>query len=144
MVIPSENTQTAWARLFRSHTIAHDTVEAALKEAGLPPITWYDVLWELERSDECGQRACELQPKMLMPQYGMSRLINKIETEGLVSRHDCTEDGRGQVLSITQKGRDLRQKMWGVYGPAIQNAFGEKLSEDETVQLAGLLHKLAK
>ncbi|MGJ8527876.1 MarR family winged helix-turn-helix transcriptional regulator [Maritalea sp.] len=142
MMIPSETTQIAWARLFCSRTIAHESVEATLKEAGLPPVTWYDVLWELERSNKSGQRACDLQSRMLMPQYGISRLINKLESEGLIARQDCAEDGRGQIVSITQKGLDLRKKMWSVYGPAIENAMGAKLSDEETKQLATLLGKL--
>ncbi|WP_299347460.1 MarR family winged helix-turn-helix transcriptional regulator [uncultured Maritalea sp.] len=142
MVIPSEHTQKAWAALFRAHTLAHEAIEAELKKARLPNLSWYDVLWELEQTSECGLRAFELQPKLLLPQYGMSRLINRMEAQGLIAKHDCPEDGRGVALSITDQGRKMRRKMWAVYGPAMQKALGEKLSENEMAQLATMLKKL--
>jgi len=144
MVIPSENTQKAWATLFRAHTLAHETIEAALKKAGLPALSWYDVLWELDQTTECGLRAFELQPKLLLPQYGMSRLINRMEAQGLIAKHECPEDGRGFALSITDQGRKTRKEMWNVYGPAMQEALGEKLTQSEVATLAAILDKLAK
>ena len=39
-----------WAALARAHNRALNHIEHALKEAGLPPLEWYDVLWELEQA----------------------------------------------------------------------------------------------
>jgi len=144
MVMPSDQTQKTWVALMRAHKSAHEQVERALKAAKLPPISWYDVLWELEQTTECGIRAFELQPKLLLPQYGMSRLISKMENEDLIWRGECPEDGRGLVLAITEKGRELRKKMWAVYGPAMQQALGSKLTNEEVGTLAVILGKLHK
>ena len=142
MVMPNKHTQKAWVALMRAHKSAHEHVEGKLKAAKLPPISWYDVLWELEQTTECGIRAFELQPKLLLPQYGMSRLISKMESEELIWRGECPEDGRGLVLAITDKGRALRKEIWAVYGPAMQEAIGAKLEADEIAALANILGKL--
>lgn len=142
--MPSEQTQKAWCALFRSHKIVLAEIENKLKAAKLPPLLWYDVLWQLEQTAACGVRAFELQPKLLLPQYGMSRLINRMEAKGLIEKHECPEDGRGIALTITDQGRSIRQQMWAVYGPAMDNALGKKLTATEVTTLAELLGKLSK
>lgn len=144
MVIPSDQTQSAWCALYRVHKIFHEQVEAELKAANLPPLTWYDVLWELEKTEHCGLRAYELQPKLLLPQYGMSRILTRMEAAGLIRKQECPEDGRGQVLGITEAGRTTRAKMWAIYGKLMHDMLGAKLSDEETTTLAALLNKLAK
>lgn len=142
--MPSDDTQTAWCALFRSHKIVLGEIESKLKSAKLPQLLWYDLLWQLENANTCGVRAFELQPKLFLPQYGMSRLVDRMETQGLIEKHECPEDGRGIALSITDKGRDIRKQMWSVYAPAMQKALGAKLTEAETVALIQILGKLSK
>ena len=142
MTMPDETTEAAWTRLMRAQGAALSHVEAALKDAGLPPLAWYDVLLEVERAGKAGIRAIDLQQKLLLPQYGISRLLSKIEAAGYVSRQSSTEDGRSQEIVITAAGRQLRRRMWAVYGPAIEQAVGSKLTARERETLAGLLEKL--
>lgn len=139
---PADSTMKAWVRLLRAHRTALSSVEKALKAADLPPLTWYDLLLELERAGKGGLRPFELERELLLPQYGVSRLIERLEKAGHLRREACEEDGRGQRLVITESGRELRWKMWPVYGNAIENAVGARLTSAETRSLSGLLVKL--
>jgi DNA-binding MarR family transcriptional regulator len=136
---PSESVVKAWARLTRAQQLALAAIEAALEKAGLPPLSWYDALLELERAGERGLRPFELEREMLLAQYNLSRLIERLSRAGYVSRRVCKDDGRGQVLVITAAGRAMRRRMWSVYGPAIQAAIGTRLSEAEIERLTALL-----
>ena len=78
----------------------------------------------------------------MLPQYGISRLITRIEKEKYLKRVDCVEAGRGQHLRITKSGQTLRKKMWRVYGNAIEESIGEKLTAKQRRDLAGLLRNL--
>lgn len=142
MVIPSDETQNAWCALLRAQKRLQGEVDVALKAAKLPPLTWYDVLWELEKTDQCGLRAFEMQPKLLLTQYGLSRILSRMQDAGLIQKQNCPEDGRGQVLAVTQKGKDTRAKMWAVYGDLMHQLIGEKLTQAEMQKLALLLNKL--
>lgn len=142
MTIPSESVVRTWTRLARAHRAALTTVEGRLKEADLPPLAWYDVLLELERAGEPGLRPFELQKAMLFTQYNLSRLIDRLEAQGYVARTASEDDGRGQVLAITAKGRAVRRKIWPVYAAAIEAAVGTHLSPSEARALADLLEKL--
>ncbi|MBO6519864.1 MAG: winged helix-turn-helix transcriptional regulator [Rhodospirillales bacterium] len=142
MTMPDETTEAAWTKLMRAQDRALSHVEAALKDAGFPPLAWYDVLLEVERAGKSGIRAIDLQQKLLLPQYGISRLLSKIEAAGYISRQLSAEDGRSQEIVITATGRQLRRRMWAVYGPAIEQAVGCKLTPSERKTLTGLLEKL--
>lgn len=139
---PCESAVNAWVRLLRAHQAALSQVEGGLKAAGLPPLAWYDVLLELERADEPGMRPFELERALLLPQYGLSRLVARMEAAGLVERRQCPGDGRGQMLAATEAGREMRRRMWPVYAAGLERAVGRHLSPDEAGQLAELLGKL--
>lgn len=138
---PSEAAVTAWARLVRASRTALSAVEADLKQAGLPPLGWYDVLLELRRA-ATPLRPLEIEGRLLIAQHNLSRLIDRLEAAGHVERQPCEEDGRGQVIAITAAGRDLLRRMWPVYRAAIQQHVGAKLSDDQAGKLGRLLGRL--
>lgn len=139
---PSDAAVRAWVRLTRAQQGAMETIEAGLKAAKLPPLVWYDVLLEVERAGADGLRPFELEGAMLLAQYQLSRLLARIETAGYIARRDCEEDGRGQVVTITETGKTLRRRMWVVYARAIETAVGRHFSDAEAAQLASLLEKM--
>ncbi len=142
MAKPTDTTIKVWAQLLRAHGAALSTVESALKEAGLPPLAWYDVLLELKRVGNDGIRPFELQIELLLPQYGISRLLNRIGNAGYLERLSCEEDGRGQRLIITQSGKNIQRRIWFVCSAAIERAVGCKLTSKEVKTLSGLLKRL--
>ena len=131
----------AWARLVRAQQQALTAVESDLKAAGFPPLGWYDVLLELSRADGGELRPFALEQELLLAQYNLSRLIDRLEKAGYVERRTCREDWRGQVVAITSSGRTLVKRMWPSYRAAIGRHVGAKLSEDEAARLASLLGK---
>lgn len=118
-----------------------DDVEDDLKAAGLPPLAWYDALLELRRAGDAGLPPNRLQEEMLLAQYNVSRLIDRLETEGLVERRAVAGDRRRQMVHITQEGRGLLKRMWPVYEKAIGDHFATLYSSEEARALALLLSR---
>jgi DNA-binding MarR family transcriptional regulator len=139
---PSDAAVTTWARLVRAEQTVFGRIEAELKEADLPPLSWYDVLLELSRAPDGRLRPLELEQRTLLAQYNASRLIDRMAKAGLVARQPHPEDGRGQLVAITAEGRAMQKRVWKVYGPAIAKCVGEKLRSAEAAELARLLQKL--
>jgi DNA-binding MarR family transcriptional regulator len=139
---PSETVVRAWARLMRAQRLALGAVEQALTSAGLPPLGWYDALIELERAGDDGLRPFELERAMLLEQYNLSRLIDRLEKAGYVERRACADDGRGQIVAITAAGRAIRRRMWPVYAAAIEDALGRHLSAKQAESLDALMGAL--
>ncbi|MBQ0820019.1 MarR family transcriptional regulator [Microvirga terrae] len=139
---PSAAIIKAWGRLIRAERTVVGRIEAELKSAGFPSLHWYDVLLELKRGPDGRLTPREIEAAVLFEQYNLSRLLDRMEAEGLVRRIPFPGDKRRQLVEITEAGRSLQERMWPVYGGAISRFFGEKLGEKEAGQLSGLLLKL--
>ena len=139
---PSPAAIKGWARLMRVSRQLVESAEEALKAGGLPPLAWYDVLHELAEAGEGGLRPFQLIERTLFAQYNISRLLARLEVDGLVEKLRVADDGRGQTIRITAQGRDTRRQMWTVYGKSITELVGARLSQDELDTLSGLLGRL--
>lgn len=138
----SKQVETAWVLLIRTQQVLLGKVEAALKEAGLPPLSWYDVLLEVSRDAESGLRQYEIAERVLLNKHNLSRLIDRLESDGLVKRQACDIDGRGNIVKITKKGIQLKQQMWPVYAKAIQELIAEPLTAPQVRSLAEIMSTL--
>jgi DNA-binding MarR family transcriptional regulator len=139
---PTEETVQAWIKLHRTHQLLLEKVESTLKNKGLPPLDWYDVLIELYREKSSGLRQYEIGKKILLNKHNLSRLIDRLEKKQLVGRHACEEDGRGNRIKITPEGEKLLKQVWPVYGQSIHESFGVKLASKELTDLSRIFDKL--
>ena len=138
--IPSDPIQRAWIALGRVSQLVQCNVDNALKEAGLPELTWYTVLWELERAGKPTRPKDLAIPLFILP-YQLSRLVDRMEKGGLLKRIECKEDKRGHLLELTTKGLAMRKQMWTVYAPAMDEAL-KRINDGDALELARLLNKL--
>lgn len=132
----------AWARLLKAQKLLLEGVQAQLADAELPPLEWYDVLIELKTAPNQRLRLFDLGERMVLSRSNLTRLIDRLEKEGLVQRVDCTEDRRGLYAEITAAGIALQQRMWPVYRDAIQELFGQHFSATEATTLADWLERI--
>lgn len=120
-----------------------DRTEEDLKSAGLPPLVWYDVLLELVREPGDRLRHRDLHRRMLLAKYNLSRLLDRMEADGLIGRQPVNDDARGEYVSVTTRGRDMQKRMWPVYRRAIAKHFSSRLSIDDIDQLLRILSKVS-
>jgi DNA-binding MarR family transcriptional regulator len=133
------STTTAWTALVSASRILIEKVEAALKSEGHPPLAWYDALLEIEKAGTDGLRPFEIKERLHLPQYGTSRLLDRLVKAGLLEREACADDARGQVIRITEQGRGVRRAMWPVYARVLSEEFESRLTAKDTAQLGSLL-----
>jgi DNA-binding MarR family transcriptional regulator len=142
MAKDDEAAVAAWIALMRAQQGTLLRIERALRTAQLPSLACYDALWELDRAGAAGLRPFEIERQMLLAQSNISRLIDRLEDGGYVERQPCEADGRGQCVTITSAGREMRRRMWPVYARAIRDSVGLRLSPREATTLAAVLRKL--
>lgn len=139
---PQPATVSAWARLFRASKLLLERAEGDLKKAGLPPLSWYDVLYEVHSAPGGSIRQFELGQRVLLPKYNLSRLLDRLANEGLVDRSPCADDKRGTMVTLTAQGRALLKRMWKIYGASIQRHFEERVPAADIEHLAATLKHL--
>jgi DNA-binding MarR family transcriptional regulator len=131
----------AWSHFLGAHALALRAIEAKLKAAGQPPFAWYDVLLELERAG--GRlRIGELGARLVVEPYNVTRLLDRLEGEGLIARERAKGDGRGAFAALTEKGAALRKEMWKHYRRAILEVFGAALSNRDAEAMTAAFKKV--
>jgi DNA-binding MarR family transcriptional regulator len=140
-----EDTLGAWRAFLNAHALATKRISRDLAQAGLPELTWYDVLWTLYRADERRLRIRELADAVVLSSTGMTRFVDRLEAAGLVRREAVPGDRRGAYAVITREGIDLLRKMWPIYargiatyfGPAVEDAAALRSTLDSVAEAAG-------
>ena len=134
---------TAWKSLLNAQAAVSARAERALAEAGLPPLSWYDVLWELYRAPERKLRMHELADRVTISRSGLVRFVDRLDRAGVVSREACPTDRRGAYAVLTDAGVELLRKMWPIYAQTLNEAFASRLDETEATALAETLGRFA-
>lgn len=137
----SQSTAT-WALFLTVHSMLMRQMASALKAADLPPLEWYDVLWTLECSPTHRLRMHELAHLILLSRSNLTRLIDRLESSGLVKREPSADDKRGAHCVLKPAGIALRKKMWSTYQKCIFEMFNEHISEKEDAVLHTVLCRI--
>jgi DNA-binding MarR family transcriptional regulator len=134
--------EEAWRALITAHAAAVEGIERGLLEAGLPPLSWYDVLLELSAAPGCRLRMHELASAVVLSRSGLTRLVDRLEKAGLLRREPDPQDGRGSFAVLTDEGVKTREKMWPVYARGIAEYFGAHVSDEEAEVLGRVLGRV--
>jgi DNA-binding MarR family transcriptional regulator len=134
----------AWAVLLTAHATLVEKIEIALGEANLPPLAWYDVLWELEKAEGGKLRMHELARRVVLSRSNLTRLADRLEKAGLVAREETPSDRRGYHLVITRTGLAMRKKMWPVYEAAIEHLFSRHITVEDAHVIGDALGRAVK
>ena len=124
---------TAWNDAWRGVLFATSrTLQIAepelLERAGFP-LTWLDVLAQLYDAGERGLRMQELEQRSLFTRSGLTRLVDRIETAGLVRREAVAGDRRGVRVVLTTDGRSRHDAAFADHLKVIEREFGRRLTE---------------
>ncbi len=139
----SNDAPDLWFSFVRAHRLMIREVERRLAAAGLPGYAWYDALWGLESGPGGTRRMHELADALAIERYNLTRLIDRLEQEGLVTRARSPQDGRAAYATITREGRALRKKMWKVYQATVADLFLARFDAAEQARFAAALDAAA-
>jgi DNA-binding MarR family transcriptional regulator len=131
----------AWRAVLNTHARLTGAIERALADHGLPPLAWYDVLWALHRSGKT-LRMGELADAATISRSGLTRLVDRLEAEGLLERRPAKDDRRAVDVTITATGSRLLRGMWPVYEQVLREVFQAKLSRADARAVSSALAKL--
>ena len=117
----------AWRGFLNAHAQVTRRISRELNDAGLPDLSWYDLLWALYKQPGRALRVNELAREVVLSPTAMSRFVDRVEKEGYVRREPDPDDRRALQIVITDKGVELLQKMWPIYKAGIEEHFANAL-----------------
>lgn len=140
----SEKELTAWRLFIKTHAKIIECIERDLAAQKKVPLTTYDVLIALFEAPDRKLRFSELNRKVVLSKSGLTRMIDRLEREGLIQREKSEEDRRGAYAVLTDEGERQLRKAWPIYARGIKQYFADSLSDEEVeflIRSLGLIYK---
>jgi DNA-binding MarR family transcriptional regulator len=133
----------AWRGLLRAHAGLTRSLDAELLREHDLPLSSYEVLLFLADAPDGQLRMSELADGVLLSRSGLTRLVDRLERDGLLRRERCADDARGFLATITPKGRALFQRARRTHLDGVRERFLAHLSPEEQRMLAELWERVA-
>ena len=132
----------AWRGFLRVHSALIKELDAELEARHGIPLSSYEVLIAL--ADAPGQklRMAELADQALLSRSGMTRLVDRLQKQGLLTRERCDLDARGSFAALTEKGRRLLAETRPTHLAGVRERFLRHLDDGEKATLAGMWERL--
>jgi DNA-binding MarR family transcriptional regulator len=132
-----------WRTFLRAHAGALRELERELMAETGTPLGWYDVLLQLAEAPGRRLRMAELADRVLLSRSGLTRVIDRLQTAGLVRREPSPDDARGTFTVLTPQGMARLRAVAPTHLAGIRKHWLAHFSDDELRELAGLLGRVA-
>jgi DNA-binding MarR family transcriptional regulator len=132
----------AFGNLISAHAVLVRELSAALVERHGLTVNDYGTLLLLYRAGDEGMRRIDLANELNLSPSGITRLLDRLEDQGLVGKGECKSDARVSYAILTEEGLTKLREASPGHIDDIERRLGSVLSEDEMKTLAELLGRL--
>ncbi|WP_033341120.1 MarR family winged helix-turn-helix transcriptional regulator [Catenuloplanes japonicus] len=137
----SDLEEAAWGGFLNTHTRLWRVLEARLAPTGVT-MAEYDVLTALEGAGDDGVRMSDLAARRLMSTGGFTRMADRLEKQGLITRQRSAVDGRGLNAVITPAGLERLGRARRSHLEDVRTLFLGRLTSAELHQLSVIWERL--
>lgn len=138
----TETELRAWQALLHAHHDVTDRLDADLREQHGLTFSEYDVLLRLARAPDRSLRMSDLAERVLLSPSGLTRLVDRLVEDGLVTRDTSQEDARVTLARLTGRGRDRLRRAARTHLQGIRQHFTGRLSETQLRNVASALETI--
>lgn len=128
--------------MLRAHRELVARLDAELIRDHNLPLSSYEVLITLADAPEQRLRMGELADQLLLSRSGLTRLVDRLEKQGLVERLRCPEDARGWYARLTDAGRAKLRAARPAHREGVRRHFLDRLSDQDLDALADVWAKV--
>ena len=132
----------AWSGLLRAHAALAARLSAQLQADHGLTINAYEALLRLSREEDQRMKRIDLARSLLLTPSGVTRMLDGLESAGLVEPAACPADRRIVYACLTEAGRRKLEAATAAHVEAIRELFGATLSDEQIEQLADMLDRL--
>lgn len=132
----------AWRGMLRVHSALVKALDAELEAAHGLPLSSYEVLIYLRAAPDKRLRMAELADRTLLSRSGMTRLVDRLERDGLLRRDTCSSDARGCFAVLTEKGDEVLGGARATHLAGVRERFIGHLDRGDLEALARAFNKV--
>jgi DNA-binding MarR family transcriptional regulator len=141
--VPGARGIPAWLALLRAHaTLTRQLAVDLVEETGLT-LGDYDVLSQLAFADGA-LRMTELAEKAFSSRSGMTRRVDRLVEQRLVSRTEIDADGRGVLVTLTDSGMSRFKETAPIHIRRVAELFAAPLDDQELAVVEGAMKKVTR
>ena len=133
----------AWRGFLRVHSTLVKELDAELEATHGLPLSSYEVLIYLKDAPGRRLRMAELADHVLISRSGMTRLVDRLERQGLLERTSCSSDKRGAYAVLTDAGATVLAGARPAHLDGVRDRFLRHFGESELERLAGFWERIA-
>ena len=141
-VLLSEAELASWRGFLRVHAALARELDAELLANHGLPLSSYEVLLTVADAPGERMRMSEIADSVLLSRSGVTRLVDRLERDGLVERIPCEDDARGQYAVLTERGREAFDAARATHLAGVRRRFLEQLDCDDLRRMAGYWERL--
>ena len=138
----SDEELRAWRGLLCAHASLAKRLDAELEQAHGLPLTSYEVLARLEKATSGRMRMSDLAEAIQLSRSGLTRLVDRLERDGLLTRCTCEADARGAYACLTDPGRIALGAARETHLAGVREHFLSHFSDDELRMLGELWERV--
>lgn len=139
---PRDPRLEAWRTFLYAYAHIRRELERELQAEQGMGMGEYEVLLLLAYSPERRQRMSDLADSLVLSRSGATRLIDRLETQGLVDRVSCDTDRRGQWAQLSDAGYERLRQASPTHLHGIAEHFVDRIPADELEALNATLHRV--
>ena len=128
----------AWRGFLTAHARVVGLLEEELERERDLPLSWYDVLVQLQEADGHRLRMTDLAGAVLLSKSGLTRLVDRMCDAGLVERCADPADRRGRWVNLTDAGHSRLRDAATVHLRGVREHFTGLLSAEDAERLANV------
>jgi DNA-binding MarR family transcriptional regulator len=142
LTLLSDAELASWRGFLRVHAALARELDAELTELHGMPLSSYEVLLTVADAPGERMRMSEIADSVLLSRSGVTRLVDRLERDGLVARIPCEDDARGQYAVLTSRGREAFDKARVTHLAGVRTRFLERFDDDELRRMSEFWERL--
>ena len=131
-----------WSGFMRAHACLVKALDSALESRHGLALSSYQVLRQLGGAERGRMRMCDLADTIMLSRSGLTRLVDRLEREGLLQRVSCSHDARGAYAVVTEAGRERLRSARETHRATVRAEFLDHFSPHELQDLASYWERL--
>jgi DNA-binding MarR family transcriptional regulator len=132
-----------WVALRAVYERVNAEVAGALeKECGLT-INEFEILVFLNEAGDRRLRLGDLSEAVHLSQPALSRLVMRLEQQGLIGRADADDDRRAVCISLTDRGADLLERAVPIQRDVVERLLSSRMTAAEQAALIAVFQRMA-
>lgn len=103
-LLPNDPHLAAWKAFLTAHALVSRRLDDDLRTSHGLSLAEYSALLQLAQAPDRRLRMNQVADGVFLSRSGVTRLIDRLESDGLVTRGGCSSDKRGAEATLTESG----------------------------------------